>query len=74
MGMTAHEYWEEDCHLVVGYRKAYEIKQEEIDRLRGIIKQALEILSYSEVKGSLLMCLEQVEFILRKAEKDDKNI
>ena len=32
MGMTAHEYWEEDCHLVVGYRKAYEIKQEEIDR------------------------------------------
>ena len=29
MGMTAHEYWDEDCHLVVGYRKAYEIKKDE---------------------------------------------
>ena len=31
MGMTAHEYWEEDCTLVVGYRKAYEIKRDEVD-------------------------------------------
>ena len=33
MGMTAHEYWEEDCTLVVGYRKAYEIKQDEVNRV-----------------------------------------
>lgn len=31
MGMTAKEYWEDDCWLVVGYRKAYEIKKDEIN-------------------------------------------
>ena len=31
MGMTAHEYWEEDCSLVVGYRKAYQIKNDEVN-------------------------------------------
>ena len=43
-------------------------KQQEIDRLRSIIKEALEILSHSEIKGSLLMALDQVEFILKKGE------
>lgn len=27
MGMTAHQYWEEDATLVKAYRKAYELKQ-----------------------------------------------
>lgn len=29
MGMTAHEYWDDDPWLVKAYREAYRIKQEE---------------------------------------------
>ena len=28
MGMTAQQYWEQDCTLVIPYREAYRIKQE----------------------------------------------
>ena len=28
LGMTAGEFWEQDCRLVIAYRKAYQIKQE----------------------------------------------
>lgn len=28
MGMTPRQYWEEDCTLVIAYRKAYQIRQE----------------------------------------------
>ena len=28
MGMTAEQFWEQDCSLVTAYRKAYEIKLE----------------------------------------------
>lgn len=33
MGMTNEQYWEQDCALVIPYRKAYRIKQEEANRL-----------------------------------------
>jgi len=29
MGMTDKQFWDEDCALVVPYRKAYQLKQEE---------------------------------------------
>lgn len=32
MGMTYEQFWEQDCSLVVAYRKAYKIRQEEINR------------------------------------------
>lgn len=32
MGMTFEQFWQQDCSLVVAYRKAYRIRQEEINR------------------------------------------
>lgn len=32
MGMTYRQFWQEDCRLVVAYRKAYRIRQEEANR------------------------------------------
>ena len=32
MGMTPEQYWEDDCRLVVGYREAYRIKQDNENR------------------------------------------
>ena len=32
MGMTYRQFWDEDCRLVVPYRQAYKIRQEEINR------------------------------------------
>lgn len=32
MGMTDKQFWEEDCALVIPYRKAWKIKQEEQNR------------------------------------------
>lgn len=29
MGMTCEQFWEQDCLLVIPYRKAYQIKQEQ---------------------------------------------
>ena len=31
MGMTEEQYWDKDCTLVIAYRKAYKIKQDEIN-------------------------------------------
>lgn len=31
MGMTEEQYWDKDCTLVIAYRKAYKIRQEEIN-------------------------------------------
>ena len=31
MGMTLHEFWEEDCELAVFYRKAEEYRQEKLN-------------------------------------------
>ena len=37
MGMTPHEYWEEDCELAVFYRKAEEHRQEKLNwQLQGM--------------------------------------
>ena len=36
LGMSAREYWEEDCHLVVAYREADRIRQERDDQLAWI--------------------------------------
>ena len=33
MGMTYRQFWDEDCRLVIAYRKAYQIRQEEQNRL-----------------------------------------
>ena len=33
MGMTCEQFWEQDCMLVVPYRKAYQIQQEQENRL-----------------------------------------
>ena len=32
MGMTFEQFWQQDCSMVVAYRKAYRIRQEEINR------------------------------------------
>lgn len=32
MGMTYEQFWKQDCSLVIAYRKAYRIRQEEINR------------------------------------------
>ena len=32
MGMTWEQFWQQDCSLVIAYRKAYRIRQEEINR------------------------------------------
>lgn len=32
MGMTYEQFWLQDCSLVTAYRKAYKIRQEEINR------------------------------------------
>lgn len=32
MGMTYEQFWEQDCRLVVPYRRAWEIRQEEKNR------------------------------------------
>lgn len=32
MGMTYRQFWHEDCRLVIAYRKAYKIRQEEANR------------------------------------------
>lgn len=32
IGMSAHEYWEEDVTLAVGYRKAWELKRDQRNR------------------------------------------
>lgn len=46
MGMTYREFWEMDSSLVIAYRKAYRIKQDEINHsawLHGLyILQALQ--------------------------------
>ena len=31
MGMTEEQYWDKDCNLAISYRKAYKIRQEEIN-------------------------------------------
>lgn len=33
MGMSPEQYWEQDCTLVIAYRRAYRIKQEEQNRM-----------------------------------------
>lgn len=33
MGMSAEEFWEGDCRLVAGYRKAYRIRMENSERI-----------------------------------------
>lgn len=33
MGMTADEYWNGDCELVIGYRKAYRTRMETAERI-----------------------------------------
>lgn len=46
MGMTWEQFWLQDCSLVIAYRKAYKIRQEEANRaawLQGIyILKALQ--------------------------------
>lgn len=32
MGMTYEQFWRQDCSLVIAYRKAYKIRQEEVNR------------------------------------------
>ena len=32
MGMTYRQFWHEDCRLVIAYRKAYKLRQDEINR------------------------------------------
>ena len=32
MGMTYEQFWEQDCSLVIAYRKAYKLRQEEKNR------------------------------------------
>ena len=32
MGMTYEQFWKQDCSLVIAYRKAYKLRQEEINR------------------------------------------
>lgn len=32
MGMTYEQFWLQDCSLVIAYRKAYKIRQDEINR------------------------------------------
>lgn len=32
MGMTYRQFWLEDCRLVIAYREAYKLKQEEANR------------------------------------------
>lgn len=32
MGMTYEQFWEQDCQLVVPYRKAYQLRQEQENR------------------------------------------
>ena len=36
MGMTYNQFWEQDCLLVVPYRKAFKIRQEEINNIAWI--------------------------------------
>ena len=33
MGMTYDQFWKEDCTLVIPYREAYRIRQEEMNRM-----------------------------------------
>ena len=33
MGMTYDQFWKEDCMLVIPYREAYRIRQEEMNRM-----------------------------------------
>ena len=33
MGMTYDQFWKEDCSLVIPYREAYRIRQEEMNRM-----------------------------------------
>lgn len=33
MGMTYDQFWKEDCSLVIPYREAYRIQQEEMNRM-----------------------------------------
>lgn len=32
MGMTYEQFWQQDCSLVIAYREAYRIRQEEMNR------------------------------------------